>query len=302
MEQENLTRDTKVIAVGNQKGGVGKSTNCCHLAAALGERGRLCLVWDLDVNCGATRHFGIPPDTYFGTFELVTGEEDPDSIILTGDDEDVNLPENVHLIAAGRNLEGLDGALGPDHKFFPAGILIDPLKRLSGRYDYIFLDTAPSVHTTTLAAYIAADYFILSTTPQRFSVEGLQDAARDIQAAIRRGNSKLRVLGVIVSDVDKRTRIARLHLELIDKVFRREPSQPSAMFETIISRSTVIGEAQTHGQTLFQVEPTHKVTDQYRKLAEEVEQRLAAFKAAAQPGEEASHTSGGIKEATRVNG
>jgi chromosome partitioning protein len=302
MEQENLTRDTKVIAVGNQKGGVGKSTNCCHLAAALGERGRLCLVWDLDVNCGATRHFGIPPDTYFGTFELVTGEEDPDSIILTGDDEDVNLPENVHLIAAGRNLEGLDGALGPDHKFFPAGILIDPLKRLSGRYDYIFLDTAPSVHTTTLAAYIAADYFILSTTPQRFSVEGLQDAARDIQAAIRRGNSKLRVLGVIVSDVDKRTRIARLHLELIDKVFRREPSQPSAMFETIISRSTVIGEAQTHGQTLFQVSPMHKVTDQYRKLAEEVEQRLSAFKAAAQPGEEVSPTSGAIKEATRVNG
>jgi chromosome partitioning protein len=302
MEQESLVRDTKVIAVGNQKGGVGKSTNCCHLAAALGERGKLCLVWDLDVNCGATRHFGIPPDTYFGTFELVTGEEEPDSIILTSDDEDVNLPENVHLIAAGRNLEGLDGALGPDHKFFPAGILIDPLKKLYGRYDYIFLDTAPSVHTTTLAAYIAANYFILSTTPQRFSVEGLQDAARDIQAAIRRGNSTLRVLGVVVSDVDKRTRLARLHLELIENVFRREEGQPSAMFETIISRSTMIGEAQRHGQTLFQVEPTHKVTHQYRKLAEEVEKRLEAFKTAPEAGEGASHTSRGVREASRVNG
>jgi cellulose biosynthesis protein BcsQ len=93
-----------------------------------------------------------------------------------------------------------------------------------------------------------------------------------------------------------------LHLQLIENVFRREPGQPSAMFETIISRSTMIGEAQRHGQTLFQVEPTHKVTDQYRKLAEEVEKRLEAFKAVAEAGEGAAHASGSPKEASRANG
>src|SRR4029077_5329178 len=81
-----------LIAVGNQKGGVGKTTNTCHIAAALGEMGRLCLVWDLDVNCGATRHFGIPPETYWGTYELLTGEDDLDSIIITSRIRDVDLP------------------------------------------------------------------------------------------------------------------------------------------------------------------------------------------------------------------
>jgi chromosome partitioning protein len=285
MPQQDTSRNTKVIAVGNQKGGVGKTTNACHIAAALGQMGRLCLVWDLDVNCGATRHFGIPPETYWGTYELLTGEDDLESIIITSRIREVDLPENVHLIAAGRDLENLDGSLGPDHKFFPGGVLLEPIKALRGRYDYIFLDTAPSVTTTTLGAYIAADYFILSTTPQRFAVAGLEDAARDISAAIRRGNTKLRVLGVIVSDVDTRTRLARLHVDLIGDLFRSGPDQPSAMFETIISRSTVIGEAQRHGKTIFQTEPDHKVTEQYRHLARELEQRLAAFETVVDDGQ-----------------
>jgi len=301
MKLPSSLRNTKVIAVGNQKGGVGKTTNTCHIAAALGEMGRLCLVWDLDVNCGATRHFGIPPETYWGTYELLTGEDDLDSIIITSRIRDVDLPENVHLIAAGRDLENLDGSLGPDHKFFPGGVLLEPVKALRGRYDYIFLDTAPSVTTPTLGAYIAADYFILSTTPQRFSVAGLEDAARDISAAIRRGNTKLRVLGVIVSDVDTRTRLARLHVDLIGDLFRSGPDQPSAMFETIISRSTVIGEAQRQGKTVFQTEPDHKVTEQYRNLARELEQRLATFETVSVDGQ-ASQQPLNRPEGARANG
>ena len=301
MERQNPPRDTKVIAVGNQKGGVGKTTNACHISAALGELGRLCLIWDLDVNCGATRHFGIPPETYWGTFELLTGEDDLDSIIITDRLRDVDLPKNVHLIPAGRNLEGLDGALGPDHKFFPAGVLLDPIKELREHYDYVFLDTAPSVLTTTLGAYMAADYFILSTTPQRFSIAGLEDAARDIQAAIRLGNTKLRVLGVVVSDVDTRTRLARLHIDLIEDLFRRGPGQRSAMFETIISRSTVIGEAQRQGKTIFQTDPAHKVTEQYLKLAHELEQRLVAFAMMPIEGQEAPQPAD-EREGARVHG
>ena len=272
------TRDTKFIAVGNQKGGVGKTTNACHIAAALGEMGRLCLVWDLDINHGTTKHFGIPPETYWGTFELLTGEEeDLENIVLTGEEEDIELPQNVHLISAARNLEGLDGALGPDHKFFPAGVLLDAIEQMRGLYDYVFLDTAPSVISTTLGAYMASEFFILSTTPQRFAVEGLQDAARDIQAAIRRGNKNLCVLGVVMSDVDKRTRLARLHLGLVEDLFRSAPGEPSAMFETIISRSTVVGEAQRQGKTTFQTNTNHKVTEQYRSLARELETRLHIF-------------------------
>jgi len=148
---------------------------------------------------------------------------------------------------------------------------------------------------------MAGDHFMLSTTPQRFSIAGLEDAARDHQAAIRRGNAKLRVLGVVVSDVDTRTRLARLHIDLIEDLFRRGPGQRSAMFETIISRSTVIGEAQRQGKTVFQTDPTHKVTEQYRKLASELEQRLAAF--AAMPLESPEvQPPGDQREGARVHG
>ena len=277
MEAEEITRDTKVIALGNQKGGVGKTTNCVQVATALGEIGRKCLIWDLDMNFGATRHFGIAGGTYWGTFELLTGQDEIDNVIITENDEDVELPANVHLITADRNLEGLDKALGAEHKFFPAGILLAPLRQLRGRYDYIFLDTAPSASTPTLAAYMASDFFILSTTPQTFAIKGLEDAVADIKAAIRQGNQKLLVLGVILSDVDKRLRLARLHMGLVEELFRQQPGQPSAKFETIISRSTIVGEAQKLGKTIFQTHPDHKVTDQYRALAKEVEARLAAF-------------------------
>jgi chromosome partitioning protein len=277
MDEDNRTRDTKVIALGNQKGGVGKTTNCVQLATALGEMGRRCLIWDLDMNFGATRHFGIAGGAYWGTFELLTGQDEIDNVIITETDEDVELPSNVHLITADRNLEGLDKALGAEHKFFPAGILIEPLRQLRGRYDYIFLDTAPSAATPTLAAYMASDFFILSTTPQTFAIKGLEDAVADIKAAIRQGNNKLLVLGVILSDVDKRLRLARLHMGLVEELFRQQPGQPSAKFQTSISRSTIVGEAQKLGKTIFQTYPTHKVTDQYRALAREVEGRLEAF-------------------------
>src|SRR2546423_11741503 len=95
MGQEKITR---VIAIGNQKGGVGKTTTTTHLAAALGERGRLCLIWDLDMNCNATKQFGVPPESYLGTFEVLIGAEKAEDVILKPGDEDVELPANVHLI------------------------------------------------------------------------------------------------------------------------------------------------------------------------------------------------------------
>jgi chromosome partitioning protein len=278
MEEQSGTKNTYVIAVGNQKGGVGKTTNTVHMAAALGEKGYRCLVWDLDVNFGATRHFGIGNETYWGTYEVLAGDEMVEEVIIPDTWADVKLPKNLHLITAARNLEGIEKVLGSEHKFFPAGILLSHVKRLRGKYDFIFLDTAPSVTTTTLAAYMAADLFILSTTPQKFAIQGLQDAAADISAAVRQGNSTLRVLGVVVSDVDLRTRLARTHIELIEDLFRATPDLPSARFQTTISRSTVVGESQKLGQCLFQTHPQHQVTEQYRKLACEIETRLGLAK------------------------
>jgi chromosome partitioning protein len=278
MEQVHVECDTRVIAIGNQKGGVAKTTNAVHIATALGEIGRRCLIWDLDMNHGATLHFGIPSEGFLGTFEVLIGEEQPEDVIITNDDEDVELPENVHLIAARRNLEQIDQALVAKNKFLiTQDVLIKPLDSLRGQYDYIFLDTAPNATTPTIAAYKAAEWFILSAMPDPFAIAGLNDALADIQDAQHHGNTKLRLLGMILSGVDKRTRLANTLSEYVEQIFSPD-GRRSAKFRTTVSRSTVIPQTQRLGKTLFQTHPTHAVTEQYRALAREIEERLTEFK------------------------
>src|SRR5271154_543531 len=270
MEQGKTTR---VIAIGNQKGGVGKTTSAVHIAAALGERGRLCLLWDLDMNHNATKQFGVPPDSFLGTFEVLIGAEKAVDVILKpGEVEGVELPANVHLIPSKRKLEAIGQVLAEQDKFQASqDILLDPLRSLSGLYDYIILDTAPNATAPTVAAYKAADYFILSAQPEPWAVEGLNDALKDIQAVQKRGNERLKLLGVIVASVDKRTRLAVALTDYVEKVFG------AAKFRSIISRSTVVPDSQRAMKTLFQTAPHHPVTEQYREVAREIEARIAMF-------------------------
>lgn len=277
-----ITR-THIIAVGNQKGGVGKTTNTVHIAAALGEMGRRCLIVDLDMNHGATRHFGIPADSFLGTFEMLIGEEQPIDIIITGEDDDVEMPDNVHIIPARRLLEKIDQALAAKSKFIVTqDVLRQPLQTLVGQYDYIFLDTAPNATTPTIAAYKAADWFILSATPDPFAIAGLNEALADIQDAQQQGNHKLRLLGVVLSGVDKRTTLANTLTRYVDETFSPGGAE-SAKFATTITRSTVIPQTQKEGKTLFQTHASHKVTDQYRQLAREIETRIRRLEGLDQP-------------------
>jgi chromosome partitioning protein len=269
-----MEKKTRVIAVGNQKGGVGKTTNTVHIARALVERGRTVLIIDLDMNHGATRHFGIVPEAFLGSYEMLLGEERPENLVLKHGDEDVDLPEGLHLIPAARKLEGIDPALAQKSKFITAReVLRGPLERLRGQYDFIFLDTAPNATTPTIASYMAADYFILSAMPDPFAIAGLNDALADISDAQRRGNTGLRLLGVVLSGVDKRTTLANSLTEFVEHQFK--VGEGSIKFRTTIGRSTVIPQTQKAGQTLFETHPHHKVTDEYRALAEEIEERLA---------------------------
>jgi chromosome partitioning protein len=272
-------RITKVIAIGNQKGGVGKTTNTAHIAAALGKLGRKVLVWDLDVNHGTTLHFGIPPQAFSGTFHVLTGDREPEDVIITNDDPDINLPEGVHVIPASRELEKLDVVLREGDPFFtPREVLKEPIAKLRGKYDYIFLDTAPNTNvTTTIASYIAADYFIISTIPEKFALEGLKNALKDIAMAQRPDrNQNLQLLGVIVSGLDKRIRKAREYDEAIKQSFTAS-GQPSRKFRATISRVAAVPRAQDSGKTVFQTEPDHEVCSQFTDVAKELEARIAEF-------------------------
>ena len=147
------TRRATVIAVGNQKGGVGKTSNTLHLAAALGELGKRSLVIDLDANCGATRGLGVGGD-WLGTFEVLLGDQIPEDVIVRTDPvEGIEMPENVELLPSRRNLEQFEMECRRRNKFAdPTKTLAGPLDRLRPMYDYIFLDTAPNASAPTLSA------------------------------------------------------------------------------------------------------------------------------------------------------
>ena len=276
MNAETKPRETKVIAVGNQKGGVGKSTNTVNLAAALGELGRRSLVVDLDANCGATRALGVPT-SFLGTFEALLGEESAaDLIIKTDAEEGVRLPRNVDLLPGHRRLEEIDRVFRErrENKFKdPTDALLGPLQALRGNYDYIFLDTAPNASSPTIAAYKSANWFILSMTPDKLALEALLDALTDIVAVRDAGNPNLRLLGVVLTLVDKRTRIASEYAERIRKDF--EAAGHYGPFMTQISRAVVVPQSYESGLALVEFAPDHMVTEQYRELAREVESRIA---------------------------
>ncbi|MBL8216563.1 MAG: AAA family ATPase [Bryobacterales bacterium] len=268
-------RITHVIAVGNQKGGVGKTTNTVHLAAALGQMGKKCLVWDLDMNHGATLHLGVPPEAFDGTFLVLTEERTPEEVIITEHEQDLELPENVHLIPSSRELERLEAVLAAKDRFYDARrILINPLRRLRGQYDYIFLDTAPNATAPTIASYVGADWFVISVIPESFALNGMRECLKDIRRARQPElNPNLALLGIIVSGLDQRITLARQYTAEIHESFKVEGS-PSRMFDTTISRAAVIPRVQKLGKSLFQTDPTHKVAKQYLSLASEMDRRV----------------------------
>lgn len=274
-ETNTTNRRAQIIAVGNQKGGVGKTTNTVHIAAALGERGRKCLIIDLDPNDTATRHFGIEGEAFLGSYELLTGDEAPGDLAMSETEEEFDFPKGVSLIPSRRKLENVDEVLPEKHgKFFsPRDILLEPLQTVINKYDYILLDTAPNSKVPTKAAYLVADWFLLTAMPEPFAVTGLTDALHDIQDAQKKLNPDLKLLGVIIAGVDRRTSLSNSLTEYVQTAFST-PDGESAKFRTIISRSTVIPSAQKAGKTVFQTNPDHVVAQQYRALATEIENRL----------------------------
>ena len=269
-----------VLSIGMQKGGVAKTTNACHIAVALGERGRRVLLWDVDENHGATKVLGIPPTAFFTTKHVLTGDSTVEEAILAfdADDLDVELPHNVDLIPSSRALQNVDTALAAHDTFYnPNDCLHGPVTDLKGleRYDYILIDTGPQATPTTRSAYLTSDYFILSLVPEKLAVDSLPDALQDIANARRPGrNPKLHLLGLILSCMDRRVSLAKRYEEAITQRFKQADQEP-VKFKTTIGRAAAINRAAHHGKTILQTEPNHRVSQQYRDLTEEIEERVA---------------------------
>jgi chromosome partitioning protein len=254
-----------VIAVGNQKGGVGKTTNSVHIAAAFGLAGYQCLIVDLDPAAGATKHLGVAGNSFAGALELLTSDEPLHNLVIAE-----HMPKGVELIASRPQLAELDTLLS---KFADRTTILDQsLTAARGRYDFVFLDTPPSAGaTTTIAAYAAAEWFLLSAFPHPLSLGGLTEAFNDIADVRRRRNPRLEVLGVVFTNVDGRATRLRAELEAVVN-----DALPGRRFETCISQAVILPELSGRGKTLFQLPNFTKlnVANQYLRLAAEIEYRV----------------------------
>ena len=252
------------IAVGNQKGGVGKTTVAVHLAAALGIRGYRCLLLDLDPAAGATRHLGVPENAFAGSLELLTSDEPLESLVVTD-----RLPERVHLVPARPQLSDLESMLS---KFVDRTRILDrALATARDLYDFIILDTPPSAGAvTTVAAYSSVEWFLLAAFPHPLSLGGLTEAFNDIADVRARRNPELEVLGVAFTNVDGRTRRLRSELDTLVQGL-----MPGRRFRTAVSQAVVVPMMSGEGKTVFD-HPNHQrlfVARQFRRLADEVEHR-----------------------------
>ena len=276
---------TTVVSIGNQKGGVGKTTTTLNLAAALGQLGKKVLIIDLDQNCGATRGLGIPPESYASSFDMMVGEGggtggelDPLELVITTDpDEDLFMPDGVSMIAGNRSLEDLDKVLRtkPEARFTMPGAVLEPsIRKLvdARKWDYIFLDTAPQLTTATLGAYRVAEWFIVVTQPEALSIMGMQDAFDDLKLVRREYNPALKLLGVVIGNYAKGTKTAMTLDRQIRDQF--EGTGTFGPFRQNISRTVAIPTAQYEQMTIIQHKPAHQSTEEFRNLAKEVMERI----------------------------
>ena len=267
----NTDSKTRIIAVGNQKGGVGKTTNTVHIATALGELGRQSLIWDLDMNHGATRHFGIAAKAYLGSYEVLIGAETPENVIMDGSDQEIEMPKGVHLLPANRKLEQIDDTLASKNKFIIRHhVLIEPLKNLRGKYDYIFLDTAPNATTPDNSSLLCGGV----VPADRYSrpVRHRRIERRAAGHRKRYESTETRPRGPRGSAVNRQSthstrqsarRVCRADLHATKRVVSEVQDRDWAL-----NHHSNGPEAR---KTVFQTEPTHKVTEQYRELAREFE-------------------------------
>jgi chromosome partitioning protein len=250
----------RVYALANQKGGVGKTTTAINLAAYLGIAGKKVLLVDMDPQANATSSLGY--DKRAGgpsVYDALTGARQTDEVITHTDQEHVDLlPATIAL--AGAEVE-LVGVMAREAR------LSRTLAPALERYDYILVDSPPSLGLLTVNALTAADGVLIPVQCEYLALEGLGQLVRTIDLIRDNLNGRLRVAGVVMTMYDARTNLSQGVVEEVRQHF------PTLTFETIIPRNVRLGEAPSFGKPISTYDPSSRGAVAYKQLAEELIRR-----------------------------
>ena len=248
---------TKILAIINQKGGVGKSTTAVNLAAALGAMNKEVLLVDLDPQGNATSGYGIDKRELDGcVYDALLGETPVEEVILAcvGKGVDV-LPSTINL--AGAEVE-LVNEMARENRLKSA------LGSLRGRYDYILVDCPPSLGLLTINALVAADKLLVPIQCEFYALEGVTKLLDSMNRVKKMLNPSLDIFGIVMTMYDSRTNLSNQVVNEVRSFFGK------TVFETMIPRTVKLSEAPSYGQPIIEYAPDNKGTEAYNELAREV--------------------------------
>ena len=256
----------KILAFANQKGGVGKTTSCVNLCAALTQRGQRVLLVDCDPQGSMTVALGLKPERLEydinKIMEAVIGGEDFDRYVPIKIKE--KFAGSVDLMPASLDLAGLEVRLV--NEMSRERVLKAYIDTMRPHYDHILIDCNPSLGMLTFNALCAADSVIIPAQPEFLAAKGLEMLLKTINKVKRVLNADLTVDGILLTMVDQRTIYTREVTDLIKRAY----GGSVRVFDTCIPRSVRAAEATANGVSVFEHDPRGKVSEAYNNLAKEV--------------------------------